>query len=476
MRIDSLTVENFRCFEKETWEFAPGFNVFIGDNGSGKTAVISALAVVVGALLKGVPYAKILHLQKQDLRQKIEKINDLFVLEISRQIKLGVNATFGDSEIEYGISSDEEATEMYRNRLEEIVEEMRSFDEMFSEIEKLRHLVGMASESAFLINKEKSNIIYLTTFDTASPLKDLIPNGSSLPLIVYYSAGRAWIKPVEDQKNLAQPLERAYAYKNCLDSATDDAFLYDWFITRELANRQKGMITETMEGVRSAVVACLGEEWEQVWYEIDLGEIMAKRKDGTELPIRLLSDGQRSILAMGLDMAYRSAVLNPHLGGKASQETPGVVLIDELDLHLHPNWQRTIVPNLRRAFPKVQFFVTTHSPIIIQNLDPKKDRVFDLTKDEEFPLTERSSPEDILKRMGMEIPQQSADWLAFHKTAKEYYALLEEAKETRDEARLAELRQRLDVLSIPFTENPAWAAFLEMKRAASGIDSEDTVK
>ena len=70
------------------------------------------------------------------------------------------------------------------------------------------------------------------------------------------------------------------------------------------------------------------------------------------------------------DIAIKSAQLNSHLGERAIEETPGVVLIDELDLHLHPRWQRHIVSDLRRVFPNIQFFCTTHSPQIVGEVGP----------------------------------------------------------------------------------------------------------
>ena len=83
-----------------------------------------------------------------------------------------------------------------------------------------------------------------------------------------------------------------------------------------------------------------------------------------------LSDGQRIMLSLVADIAYRAAWMNPHLEDRVLQETDGIVLIDELDLHLHPKWQRTVVDDLRRTFPKIQFIATSHSPFIIQSLQP----------------------------------------------------------------------------------------------------------
>lgn len=102
--------------------------------------------------------------------------------------------------------------------------------------------------------------------------------------------------------------------------------------------------------------------------DVRLGMLVASRKDGAQLPFDMLSDGARSMLAMVGNIAYRSATLNPHLREQAPSQTPGIVLIDELDLHLHPNWQREVVDDLRKVFPLLQFVATTHSPFIVQSL------------------------------------------------------------------------------------------------------------
>ena len=87
--------------------------------------------------------------------------------------------------------------------------------------------------------------------------------------------------------------------------------------------------------------------------------------DSERLPLRLLSSGFRTMLGMVLDIAYRMAILNPDLLDQIILSTPGIVLIDEIDMHLHPNWQWKVIKALQTTFPKVQFIATTHSPIIV---------------------------------------------------------------------------------------------------------------
>lgn len=86
------------------------------------------------------------------------------------------------------------------------------------------------------------------------------------------------------------------------------------------------------------------------------------------MPVDMLSDGLRNAIAMVADLAFRAYKLNPNLGERAALETPGVALIDEVDMFLHPSWQQTILASLRDAFPEVQFLVTTHSPQVISSV------------------------------------------------------------------------------------------------------------
>ncbi|MFY0567387.1 AAA family ATPase [Archangium lansingense] len=108
----------------------------------------------------------------------------------------------------------------------------------------------------------------------------------------------------------------------------------------------------------------LGGSWQECGW---LGTLVARNQD-RQLPFEMLSDGVRNMLAMVGDIAYRTATLNPHLRELAPSNTPGIVLIDELDLHLHPLWQREVVDDLRSVFPAIQFVATSHSPFIIQSL------------------------------------------------------------------------------------------------------------
>ncbi len=177
------------------------------------------------------------------------------------------------------------------------------------------------------------------------------------------------------------------------------------------------------------------------------------------------------MLAMVADIARRAAILNPHLEERALAETPGIVLIDELDLHLHPRWQRRVVDNLRETFPNLQFIVTTHSPFIIQALRPGE--LIDLNERE--PAEYENQPiEDITEFvMGVEVPQRSKRYQEMMDVAQAYYRVLQQAKSASPEE-VERLKRRLDELSAPFSYNVAYHAFLEMEREAAGLGENES--
>lgn len=89
------------------------------------------------------------------------------------------------------------------------------------------------------------------------------------------------------------------------------------------------------------------------------------------------------MIGLVADIAYRSARLNPHLGDNAVQATPGIVLIDEVDMHLHPQWQQVVLRDLKydSAFPHIQFIVTTHSPQVLSTVWKENIRILEVGED-----------------------------------------------------------------------------------------------
>lgn len=157
-----------------------------------------------------------------------------------------------------------------------------------------------------------------------------------------------------------------------------------------------------------------------------------------------LSDGARSVISMTADIAYRMARLNPDLGENVTLETPGVVLIDEIDMHLHPSWQQTVVNDLHKAFPKVQFIVTTHSPQVLTSVPAEDIRILhwdeDLVEIEEPSFSLGAASSQLLKDI-QKVDDRPTE-LPIVKDLQRYLQLVSQDEWDTDEA--AVLRRKLD--------------------------------
>lgn len=205
---------------------------------------------------------------------------------------------------------------------------------------------------------------------------------TTLPLILFYQADRNWpAMPTNMMQAATQKVSRDHAYTNWLTASSDNATLQTWVVSKSLERLQAlqdgAVSADVIQGdelsvVVQAICAAL-PECQDVRYDMAKKSIIVKwAVDGGTLrvPYEQLSDGQRTIMGLIADIARRMVVLNPHLGTKVCSETPGIVLIDELDIHLHPKWQRQIANGLKAAFPSIQFITASHSPQILGELSP----------------------------------------------------------------------------------------------------------
>ncbi|WP_426992835.1 AAA family ATPase [Methylomonas sp. CM2] len=242
-----------------------------------------------------------------------------------------------------------------------------------------------------------------------------------------------------------------------------------WFKTQELAAIQKKERRHTLEAVRQAIVNMIPDAknaiWDMDWDELTIETMVQGQLQ--QIPFHLLSDGYRNMIGMVADIAYRMATLNPQLEADAIKQTEGIVLIDEIDLHLHPKWQREVVGRLLDTFPKVQFVASSHSPFIIQSLYGREDcLLWDLEKAQPLPIESKSIEDIAENQQGVEIPQQSQRFLAMENAAEEYYRVLKQIPPASDIEK-QRLKQRLDELLMPFSDDPAFQAFLKMEREAA---------
>jgi predicted ATP-binding protein involved in virulence len=286
----------------------------------------------------------------------------------------------------------------------------------------------------------------------------------SLPLFAFYECDRLW-RP-KDELSAEQSARAKYSrfdpYIDCFHTGADHRAIGEWLLKHELASLQQKEETPMLQAIRSAARAAV-EGCTDLRFDFEESRVMIEFEDGKAIPFEHLSDGQRTMLGLFCDLARRAAVLNPHFGGEANAKTAGVVLIDELDLHLHPKWQRRIIEDLRRTFPQIQFICTTHSPFLIQSLRSGEELTM-LDGQPTAQLANMSVEEIAQGIMGISNPQVSLRYEEMKGAAKHYLELLEEASKAPEEKLTAFKEQLADAVA-PFADNPAFQAFLEMKRA-----------
>lgn len=418
-RVDTLALLHFRNQDSFECRFAPRFNVIIGDNARGKTTLLDAMA----ALLRVVenPEDRGESLRDDDVTEHLFVHDTVFP---ERQYPAKISATIH--------------LEGREARLEALTRDAQG--------------VSRSGELSAWMRRLNESVRRGVPVD--------------LPLVVYYGIGRAHQPTEHAALDVTAPRSRLSGYAGALDGRLDPLPFQRWFKTMELAALQEQRTIVLLEVIREAVRQCI-EGCETVQHMVSRDEIVLRFADGRVEPFRRLSDGYRLTLAMVADIAWRCVTLNPHLGPAATRETSGVVLIDELDLNLHPRWQRSIVGDLRRAFPRLQFIVTTHSPFIVQNM--KADEVQNLDQDPDVKMDyQASSIEDIAEEaMGIEGVQRSQRFQDMERAAEEYYRLLETKPADDEEAR--RLKARLDELMLPYADNPAYVAFLRVRRVAKGL-------
>lgn len=174
------------------------------------------------------------------------------------------------------------------------------------------------------------------------------------------------------------PLGRFLGYFNSVGDLHTQKQISAWFGNAENLQIQRRRSEPTYEdlglsGIKRLVLNLFEGEWTDLYYfhstqgsNLASGFLLTPSDPSkTIIPEARLSDGYRNYFWLFLEIAWRAYVLNPYLGEHAAAETNGIVMIDEVDLHLHPKWQQRIVGILASAFPKIQFVITTHSPIVL---------------------------------------------------------------------------------------------------------------
>lgn len=349
MKVARLKLANVRAIKAAKFRFQPGFNLIVGANGAGKTTVLDALAVCLSDVVRranklpgrfGIPF------RSDDIRIGADNLDVCCVIEGGVQ----------GAQYNYAIRKSRESTVPQAKRTSESREQMHGTPDK-------AEFIGEAPPIATGIEPEGRPLAVLFSTNRAvpsdkAPTRDAAAGGVTAAFRGALSSRRelhlgefaTWIRAQE----AAKP---------------------EWPAARHVTGAMEDALTRFLPGFRNLRVAGAGAS---------VGSLLIDRNDGTTLLTRSLSDGERGVLAMVLDLTRRLVQANPTMEDPAA-EAEAIVLIDKIELHLHPTSQRRIVANLTRTFPRCQFIVTTHSPQVIGEV--KHDRIQIIDADQVYSPT-----------------------------------------------------------------------------------------
>jgi predicted ATP-binding protein involved in virulence len=241
---------------------------------------------------------------------------------------------------------------------------------------------------------------------------------SRLGLIAYYKENRKGIIKIKDIFN--QTPNKFDAFKNALNASANFTDLADWFFLRELQElreeKKRGDFDfelSDLKHVRKAIATIIAPNARVYFTQTTSAQLMVEWETETgekiELSLNQLSSGYRNMLALVMDFARRLAQANPQMENPLEAEA--VLIIDELDLHLHPTWQQKIIPDLRKVFPNTQIIATTHSPEIVTTVKRHQVKILENYQIKECPTPTRgrSSSDIVLEVLGLKKPRPDTE-------------------------------------------------------------------
>ena len=363
--VEDIWFKDYRGFKNEKIQFNNKLTVLIGKNGSGKTSILEGIAVGIGAFLNGIDdVTDSKNIYKEDIRFVIEDTEEMSVRYDfpptivnlkTKFIGQSISWSRTKSSLEGGRTSTKDSN-VITTVVRQLVDDIRSNEDEF-----------------------KRNII--------------------LPVFSYHGVGRVG-NFTKDMRTLekTEKISRFVGYKDCLKPASNYKFFVNWYRKMKFREFEFRKSIPALDSVTDSIKKTLitlteDEEYKVKDIRYSEGEIAVLFEDGKTVPVSYLSDGYKDIIGIVSDIAYRMAILNPKLGKDILEETPGIVLIDEIEVHLHPKWQQKILHILKDIFPKVQFIITTHSPIVVSTTD--NDEALELYREEdEIKYMKVGNPQD----------------------------------------------------------------------------------
>ncbi|NBC47092.1 MAG: AAA family ATPase [Gammaproteobacteria bacterium] len=332
MPIHRLQLERFRGAQALALELDPRLNVFVGMNGAGKSSVLDAAAILLSWLVNRI----------KSTSASGRPIKEPDIKNGEAAARLAVKFFFAGQPYSWCIVKSRPG-----HRQQESVSSLAQVTEIAKTIQ-----AAITEHDAHL----------------------------NLPLFAYYPVNRA-VLDIPLRIRARHQFDLLAAFDESLTSGANFRTFFEWFREREdLENEarrdQQSLFSQSasstfpdpqLQAVRTALSSCMPEF--QNWTVRRSPLRMEVDKNGMRLSVDQLSDGEKCLMAMIGDLARRMAIANPARDHPLDGE--GVLLIDEIDLHLHPKWQRMLIPKLLEVFPNCQFLISTHSPHVITHVRPK---------------------------------------------------------------------------------------------------------
>ena len=420
MKLERVEVENYRAIEKIDLPLDPDLTVFHGDNGHGKTSVLSAIAAGLGSIPRLLPEVSGVGFLKTDRRGQ-------------RPLRVMLRTRDG--------------IEWDRRRLGQ------------------QGTASRRTSTRRRTLKEKMDAIVAADREGAEPL--------DLPIVAFYDTNRAVFDAPHRRRGSKTEFPRYAALEGALAPRTNFREFFKWFYAlehEELQERNERRDFDyrlrDLDAVREAIARMApGVSEPRIKFRPLRFAVSMESESGKpeEFALDQLSGGYQIVLALAADLARRMAQGNPHLADPLESEA--VVLIDEVDLHLHPWWQQRILVDLRRTFPNTQFIVSTHSPQVLTTVPPEQ--IVELRREGGHIVVGRPSAPtfgaeagDVLFTVMRVDERPAAEHNEFVKKLGEYMRLVDDGRGQSKKAKA--LRNELEDLS---ARDPALdAADMEMER------------
>ncbi|PWK11234.1 AAA family ATPase [Tumebacillus permanentifrigoris] len=336
MKLARLELENYRGFPRLQLQLDGQSAIIIGMNGAGKSTVLDAIATAMAPLLKSIT--------QDDVLQR--NFSDLDIRHDRAMGKVSISTIYEGNQYDWGLSR----KQSQKNTT--IVGE----DPLTNLAAKIEDLIDHNFFSGHL---REDGQVYLGEYT------------DSIPITVYYPVHRAVLEIPVSLTDKSYTSYQNIALDDALSVGVNFIEFFRWFRYQEdIENENKIQkdrlfVHPHLQAVREAIEAFLPG-----FKNLRISRVPTQRmlidKNGKTLTVNQLSDGEKILLALIGDLARRLALANPGLAKPLEGE--GLVLIDEVELHLHPAWQREVINGFQKTFPNVQFIFTTHSPQVVSEV------------------------------------------------------------------------------------------------------------